>query len=80
MITKSAYCTKSKSIYRLQLLFRNNKREIHMVEVNMVALNRDGNKQIVKKDGRSTLAHGHYYVLTPSWGHITKIAYCSWNF
>ena len=48
---------KSKSIYRSQLMFRNNK---HTVEVNQVALNRDDNKWIVKKDGISTLARGHY--------------------
>ena len=29
---------KSKSIYKCQLMFRNNKHEIHVVEVNMVAL------------------------------------------
>ena len=49
---------KSKSIYRSQLMFRNNKHETHTVEVNKVALNRD-DKQIVKKDGISTLALGH---------------------
>ena len=40
-------------------MFRNNKHEIHTVEVNKVALNRDDDKRIVKKDGISTLAHGH---------------------
>ena len=50
---------KSKSIYRSQLMFRNNKNEIHMVEVSRVALNRDHDKRIVKKDGISTLACGH---------------------
>ena len=50
---------KSKSIYRSQLMFRNNNHEIHTVEVNKVALNRDDNKQIVKKDGISILACGH---------------------
>ena len=38
----------SKSIYRLQLMFRNAKHEIHTVEVNKVALNRDDDKRIVK--------------------------------
>ena len=33
--------------------------EIHTVEANKVALNRDDDKQIVKKDGVSTLVHGH---------------------
>ena len=49
----------SKSIYRSQLMFRSNKHEIHTVEVNKVALNRDDDKRIVKKDGISTLACGH---------------------
>ena len=38
--------SKSKSIYWSQLMFRNNKHEIHTVEVNKVAV--------------STLARGHY--------------------
>ena len=37
----------------------NNKHEIHIFEVNKVALNRDDDKQIVKKDGISTLARDH---------------------
>ena len=41
----------SKSIYRQQLMFRNKKHEIHTVEVNKVALNRDDDKRIAKKDG-----------------------------
>ena len=49
----------SKSIYRPQLMFRNNKHEIPTVEVNKIALNRDDNKQIAKKDGISKLARGH---------------------
>ena len=51
---------KSKSIYRQQLMFRNRKHEVHTVEVNKVALNRDDDKQVVQKDGLSTLVHGHY--------------------
>ena len=50
---------KSKSIYRRQLMFRNRKHEVHTVEVNKVALNRDDDKRIVKKNGVSTLARGH---------------------
>ena len=46
-----------KSIYRQQLLFRNKKHEVHTVEVNKVALNRD--KRVVQKDGVRTLARGH---------------------
>ena len=51
---------KSKSIYRSQLMFRNSKHEIHTVEVNKVALNRNDDKQKVKKSRISTLARGHY--------------------
>ena len=46
--------SKSKSIYRLQLMFRNEKHEIHTVEVNKVALNKDDDKRIVKKNVIST--------------------------
>ena len=48
-----------KSIYRSQLMFRNRKHEVHTVEVNKVALNKNDDKQIAKKDGVSTLARGH---------------------
>ena len=51
---------KSESIYRSQLLFRNTKHEVHTVEVNKVALNRDDYKRVVQKHGVSTLARGHY--------------------
>ena len=43
--------------YRSQLMFRSSKHEVHTIEVNKVALNRD--KRISKKDGISTLARGH---------------------
>ena len=49
----------AKSTYRSQLMFRNNKHEIQTVEVNKVALNRDDDKVIVKKDGVSASAFGH---------------------
>ena len=48
-----------KSIYRSQLMFRNRNHEVHTVEVNKVALNRNDGKRIAKKDGVSTLARGH---------------------
>ena len=48
-----------KSIYKHQFMFRNRKHKVHTVEVNKVALNRDDDKRIVKKDGVSTLARGH---------------------
>ena len=40
---------KSKSIYRRQLMFRNRKHEVHTVEVNKVALNRDDDKRVAQK-------------------------------
>ena len=50
---------KSKNIYRPQLMFRNKKHKVHTVEVNKVALNRDDDKRIAKKDRISKLARGH---------------------
>ena len=47
------------AIYRSQLMFRSPKHEIHTIEVNNVALNRDDDKWISKRDGISTLARGH---------------------
>ena len=48
-----------KSIYRSQLMFRNRNHEVHTVEVDKVALNRDDDKRIAKKVGVSTFARGH---------------------
>ena len=45
--------------YRSQLMFRSAKHEVHTIEVNKVALNRDDDKRISKKDGISTFARGH---------------------
>ena len=45
--------------YRSQLMFRSMKHDIFTIEVNKVALNRDDDKRIAKKDGISTLARGH---------------------
>ena len=45
--------------YRSQLMFRSSKHEVHTIEVNKVALNRDDNKRISRKDGISTFASGH---------------------
>ena len=45
--------------YRSQLMFRLAKHEVHTIEVNKVALNRDDDKRISKKDGISTFARGH---------------------
>ena len=64
--------SESKSIYRSQLMFRNAKHEIHTVEVNKIALNRNDDKQIVKKDGISILACAHYSLgWNPSLGFIS---------
>ena len=46
-------------VYSLQLMFRLSKHEVHTIEVNKVALNKDNDKRISKRDGISTLAHGH---------------------
>ena len=45
--------------YRSQLMFRLGKHEVHTIEVNKVALNRDDDKRISRKDGISTFARGH---------------------
>ena len=45
--------------YRSQLMFRSAKHEVHTIEVNKVALNRDDDKQISKKDGISMFSRGH---------------------
>ena len=45
--------------YRSQLMFRSAKHEVHTIEVNKVALNREDDKRISKKDRISTFARGH---------------------
>ena len=50
---------KSKSIYRRKLMFKSRKHEVHTVKVKKVALYRDDDKRIAKKDRISTLALGH---------------------
>ena len=45
--------------YRSQLMFRSTKHEVYTIKVNKVALNRDDDKWISKKDRISTLARGH---------------------
>ena len=45
--------------YKSQLMFRLTKHEVHTIEVNKVALNRDDDKRISRKDGISTFARGH---------------------
>ena len=58
----------SESVYRSQLMFRSSKHEVHTIEVNKVALNRDDDKRIAKKDGISTFARRHKSL---SWNPIT---------
>ena len=45
--------------YRSQVMFRLAKHEVHTTEVNKVALSRDDDKRISRKDGISTFARGH---------------------
>ena len=47
------------NVYRSQLMFRSSKHEVHTIEVNKVALNRDNDKRISKKDRILTFTHGH---------------------
>ena len=46
-------------VYRSQLMFRSIRHEIFTLEVDKVALNKNDDKRIAKKDGISTLARGH---------------------
>ena len=55
------------AIQRSQLMFRSTKHEVHTIEVNKVALNRDDDKWISMRDGISTLARGHK---TLSWSSM----------
>ena len=45
--------------YTSQLMLRSSKHEVRTIKVNKVALNRDDDKRISKKDGISTFARGH---------------------
>ena len=45
--------------YRSQLMFRSTNHEVHTIDINKVALNRDDDKRISRKDGISTFARGH---------------------
>ena len=45
--------------YRSQLMFRSAKHDVHTIEINKVAFNRDVDKRISRKDGISTFARGH---------------------
>ena len=62
--------------YRPQLMFRSAKHQVHTTEVNKVALNRDDDKRISRKDGISTFARGHKDLsLSPLLGELSLI----WN-
>ena len=50
------------STFRWQLMSMNRKHEVRTVEVNKVALNRDDDKRIAKKDIVSTLVQGHKFL------------------
>ena len=53
--------------YRSQLMFRSSNHEVYTIEVNKVALNRDDDKRISRKDGISTFARGHKHL---SWSPL----------
>ena len=59
----------NESAYRSQLMFRSTKHEVHTIEVNKVALNRDDDKRISKRDEISTLSRGHKSL---SWSPILR--------
>ena len=42
--------TTNESVYRSQLMFRSGKHEVHTAEVNKIALKRDDDKRIAKRD------------------------------
>ena len=44
--------------YRSQLMFRSRNHEVHTIEVNKIALNRDDDKRIAKIDRISTSTRG----------------------
>ena len=48
-------------------MFRLAKHEVHTIKVNKVALNRDDDKGISRKDGISTFVRGHKHL---SWSPI----------
>ena len=57
----------SDTTYGSQLMLTSIKYEVHTIEVNKVALNRDDNKKISERDEISTLARGHKSL---SWRHL----------
>ena len=64
-------------VYRSQLMFQSISHEIFTLEVNKVALNKNDNKYIAKKDGISTLARGHKDLSwSPTLGELFLIEKC----
>ena len=60
--------------YRSQIMFRLTKHEVHTVEVNKVALNRDDDKRVSGKDGISTFTRRHKSLSwSPILGEISLI-------
>ena len=62
--------------YSSQLMFGSSKHEVHTIEVNKVALNRDDDKRISRKDGISTFARGHKDL---SWSPLLGVLSFIWN-
>ena len=56
---KNCLLVNSGDVYRSQLMLRSTKHEVHTIKVNKIALNRDDDKWISKKDGISTLVRRH---------------------
>ena len=49
-------------IYSSQLLFRSTKHKITTLEMNKLALSREDDKRVIKKNGISSYAMGHYEI------------------
>ena len=55
-------------------MFRWSKHEVHTIEVNKVALNRDDDKRISMPNGISTFVRGHKYLSwSPLLGELSLI-------
>ena len=48
------------NLYRSQLMFRSIKHNVHMIEVNKLALSANDDKRIIEEGGISTKGRGHY--------------------
>ena len=56
--------------YRSQLMFRSIKHEVHKIKVNKIALNRDNDKRIIRKDGISSFARDKDLCWSPILGEV----------